>query len=152
MPPYAIGKVANAFGKAMITSWPPCAAMARAATPMRPHAGKLRREAADGVRLGPKDSVALGGDNCAWAGVRGFRVVNQGPADHMENAEPENKGGYQGLCAQSLPANPLSARWPCVNATGGDPELCNILGYFASEAIVLKMWVAANNLHRLASS
>ena len=98
-----------------------------------------------------KDSVALCGDGCALAGVRGPGVVNQSPADHMKNAEPQNKGGYQGRCAQSLPANELSARWPWVNAAA-DLELRDFLGNFASGVLVQKMWVAANNLYRLAAS
>ena len=69
---------------------------------MRPHARKLRREATGWIGLRPKDSVALGGDVGALAGVRGFGVVNQSTANHMKNGEPENKGGDQGLCAQSL--------------------------------------------------
>jgi len=121
-------------------------AMARAAKPMRPHARKLRREATGWIGLRPKDSVALGGDVGALAGVRGSGVVNQSTANHMKNGEPENKGGDQGLCAQSLPANGLSARWLGVNAA----PLRYFLEY--SGVIVQKMWVAANNLHRLASS
>ena len=78
-------------------------------------------------------------------------VVDQSPANHMKNAESENKGGDQGLCAQSLQADELSARWPCVNPAG-DPELRDFLGYFTSGVLVQKMWVAANNLHRLAAS
>ena len=62
------------------------------------------------VRLRSKNSVALGSDGCAWVRVRGPGVVNQSPADHMKNAEPENKGRYQGFCTQSFPANELSAR------------------------------------------
>lgn len=102
-------------------------------------------------RLRSKNSVALGGGGCAWAGVRGPGVVNQSPADHMKNAEPENKGGYQGLYAKSFAANELSARWPCAT-TASDLELRDFLGYFAFGVIVQKMWVAANNLHRLAAS
>jgi hypothetical protein len=62
------------------------------------------------VRLRSRNSVALGSDGCAWVRVRGPGVVNQSPADHMKNAEPENKGRYQGFCAQSFPASELSAR------------------------------------------
>ena len=86
------------------------------------------------------------------AGMRGSGVVNQSSADHMKNAEPENKDGYQGLCAQSPQANELSAGWPCVNPAGGDPELRDFLGYFTSDVLVQKMWVAANDLYRLAAS
>ena len=103
------------------------------------------------IRLRAKNSVALSGDGCALAGVRGPGVVNQSPADHMKNAEPENKGGDQGLCAQSPQANELSAGWPCVNPAG-DPELRDFLGYFTSGILVQKMWVAANDLDRLAAS
>jgi len=113
---------------------------------MRPHARKLRREATGWIGLRPKDSVALGGDVGALAGVRGFGVVNQSTANHMKNGEPENKGGDQGLCAQSLPANGLSARWLGVNPA----PLRYLLEY--SGVMVQKMWVAANNLHRLALS
>ena len=128
-----------------------CVAMARAATPMRPQARKLAREATGSVRLRAKNSVALSGDGCALAGVRGPGVVNQSPADHMKNAEPEEKGRDQGLCAQSLQANERSAGWPCVNPAG-DPELRDFLGYFTSGILVQKMWVAANDLDRLAAS
>jgi len=88
----------------------------------------------------------VGGDVGTLAGVRGSSVVNQSTADHMKNGEPEDKGGDQGLCAQSLPVNGLSARQLDVNAA----PLRHILEY--SGVIVQKMWVAANNLHRLASS
>ena len=121
-------------------------AMARPATPMQPHARKLRREATGWIGLRPKDSVALGGDVGALAGVGGSGVVNQSTADHMKNGEPENKGGDQGLYAQSLPANGLSARRLGINAA----PLRYFLEY--SGVIVQEMWVAANNLHRLASS
>jgi hypothetical protein len=121
-------------------------AMARAAKPMRPHARKLRREATGWIGLRPKDSVALGSEVGALAAVRGSGVVNQSTANHMKNGEPKNKDGDQGLCAQSLPADGPSARWPGVN---GAP-----LRYFLeySGVIVQKMWVAANYLHRLVSS
>src|SRR6266446_3613777 len=125
--------------------------MARAATPMRPQARKLTREASGRVRLRSKNSIALGGDGRTWAGVPGPGMVNQSPADHMKNDEPENKDGYQGRCAQSFPANEPSARWPCVNAAA-DVELRDFHGHFTSGVLVQKMWVAANNLHRLASS
>jgi hypothetical protein len=141
----ASGKFANALegdGRFVVCR----VAMARAAKPMRPHARKLRREATGWIGLCPKDSVALGGDVGALAGVRGSGVVNQSTADHMKNGEPEDKGGDQGLCAQSLPTNGLSARWLGVNAA----PLRYLLEY--SGVIVQKMWVAANNLHRLASS
>ena len=85
------------------------------------------------------------------AGMRGSGVVNQSSADHMKNAEPENKDGYQGLCAQSFPANESIACWPCVNAIA-DLELRDFLGYFSPGVLVQKMWVAANNLYRLAAS
>ena len=111
---------------------------------MRPHARKLRREATGWIGLRPKDSVAQGGDVGALAGVGGSGVVNQSTADHMKNGEPENKGGDQGLYAQPLPANGLSALG--VNAA----PLRYFLEY--SGVIVQKMRVAANNLHRLASS
>ena len=103
------------------------------------------------IRLRAKNLVALSGDGCALAGVRGPGVVNQSPADHMKNAEPEEKGRDQGLCAQSLQANERSAGWPCVNPAG-DPELRDFLGYFTSGILVQKMWVAANDLDRLAAS
>lgn len=125
--------------------------MVRAATFVPPHARKLTREATGRVGLRPKNSVALGGDGCAFTGVRGPGVVNQGPADHMKNAEPENESGYQGLRTQSLPASEPSARWPRVSAAA-DPELRDFLGDFASGALVQKMWVAANNLYRLTAS
>ena len=60
-----------------------------------------------------------------------------------KSTTPENKGGDQGLYAQSLPANGLSALG--VNAA----PLRYFLEY--SGVIVQKMRVAANNLHRLAS-
>jgi hypothetical protein len=132
--------------KAMFGSWlAPLRWLARQNL-LRPHARKLRREATGWIGLRPKDSVALGGDVGALAGVGGSGVVNQSTADHMKNGEPENKGGDQGLCAQSLPANGLSARRLSVNAA----PLRYFLEY--SGVIVQKMWVAANNLHRLASS
>jgi hypothetical protein len=140
----ASGKFANALegdGRFVVCR----VAMARAAKPMRPHARKLR-EATGWTGLRPKDSVALGGDVGALASVRGSGVVNQSTADHMKNGEPEDKGGDQGLYAQSLPANGLSARWLGVNAA----PLRYFLEY--SGVIVQKMRVAANNLHRLASS
>src|SRR5260370_8033369 len=118
-------------------------AMAGAAKPMRPHARKLRREAGGWIGLRPEDRVAQRGDVGALAGVRGFGVANQSTADHMKNGEPEDKGGDQGLCAQSLPANGLSARWLGVNAA----PLPYFLEY--SGVILQKMWVASNNLHPL---
>jgi hypothetical protein len=140
----ASGKFANALegdGCFMVCR----VAMDRAAKPMRPHARKLR-EATGRIGLRPNDSVALGGDVGALASVRGSGAVNQSTADHMKNGEPEDKGGDQGLYAQSLPANGLSARWLGVNAA----PLRYFLEY--SGVIVQKMRVAANNLHRLASS
>jgi hypothetical protein len=141
----ASGKFANAFeGDVRLMACP--VAMARPATAMRPHARKLRREATGWIGLRPMDSVALGGDVGALAGVRGSGVVNQSTADHMKNGKPENKGGDQGLYGQSFPAKGLSARRLGVNAA----PLRYFLEY--SGVIVQKMWVAANNLHRLASS
>ena len=102
-------------------------------------------------KLRSRNSVALGGDGCAMAGMRGSGVVNQSSADHMKNAEPENKDGYQGLCAQSFPANESFACWPCVNAIA-DLELRDFLGYFSPGVLVQKMWVAANNPHCLTAS
>ncbi len=93
---------------------------------MRPHARNLTREATGWIRLRLKNSVALGDDGCAWAGMRGPGMVNHGAADHMKNAEPEDKGGDQGLYAQSFPANELSARRPWVNAAA-DRELPDFL-------------------------
>ena len=97
-------------------------------------------------RTAPEGLSRLGSEVGALAAVRGSGVVNQSTADHMKNGEPEDKGGDQGLCAQSLPANGPSARWPGVN---GAP-----VRYFLeySGVIVQKMWVAANYLHRLVSS
>ncbi len=116
---------------------------------LKPESWRARQTGS--VRLRSKNSVALGGDGGALAGVRGPGVVDQSPANHMKNAEPENEGDYQGLCAQSPQANELSAGWPCVNPAG-DPELRDFLGYFTSDVLVQKMWVAANNLYRLAAS
>src|SRR6266702_2344688 len=130
------------------SEWAPCVAMARAATPMRPQTRRLTGEATGLVGLRSRDSVALGGDGCALAGARGSGVVNQSSADHMKNAEPENKDGYQGLCAQSFPANELFAGWPCVKQAV-ELRLGHFLGCFASGILVQKMWVAANDLDRL---
>jgi hypothetical protein len=88
----ASAKFANAW-KAMFASWFAALRWLARQNLCAPHARKLRREATGLIGLRPKDSVALGGDVDALAGVRGSGVVNQTTADHMKNCEPENKGG-----------------------------------------------------------